>query len=137
MWSYLRKCDIKGDTNFPAQLNELEGEVGRVCGEIRQEGVEDFGCEGREMRSRDRIQFEDAESNQCKPPPVFAPFQIPQHTQNVHEYRRCTVVGEDRLEAMYDEVTNTGTTLPLCDFRSETLICESLCGIQESVLREF
>lgn len=55
MRSYLRERDVKGDTDFPAQLNELKREVGWVCGEIRKEGVEDFSCEGREVRSRDRI----------------------------------------------------------------------------------
>ena len=137
MRPYLRECDVERNADFPSQLNELEGEVRWVCGEIRQKGVEDFGSEGREMWSRDRIKFEDAKSDKCEPPPVFAPFKISEHAQNVHEYRRCAVVGEDRLEAMNDEVANTGTALPLCDFGPEALVRKPFGGIEEGVLGEF
>lgn len=100
-----------------------------MVGESREDGIDKHPCNRREIRSRDRMKFEDAKNDQRQPTPVFAPFQETQKAEKVHENSSDNVIRENRLQAPNQIVPNAGTALPAHDLRAETLVCKSLCGV--------
>ena len=102
--------------------------------ERRKEGIYKLRSNVREIWAGNGVKFENAEDDESKPAPVFAPFEISKQAEDIHKYCCGAIIRQNRLKAVDYEVADAGTALPLENTWTKSLVREPFGGVQKGVL---
>lgn len=130
----LGEGDVEGYGELAEEFAELELEVWWLTGHGRYEGVNEVASEFRHIWSCDNCTFRNGQGDECEPAPVCAPLKVAQKPEDVHEDCAGAVVRNGLLDADGEVVADCGAIAPFVDGRTEAVVCESCCWVEQNVL---